>query len=119
MRILVKELHVGMSGSRVEVEVVFLDVLAVIPLVAAQAEEALLQDRIATVPQGQREAHQFVAIREAREAVFAPAIGSRARVVVREVLPGCPVRAVVFTNRAPLSLAQVGPPALPVSLALA
>ena len=38
--------------------------------------------------------------------------------VVREILPGGPVRAVVFANGAPGALAQIGPPALPVRLAL-
>jgi len=39
----------------VEVEVVLLDVLAVVALVAGDAEQALLEDGVAAVPEGQRE----------------------------------------------------------------
>src|SRR6202140_3828148 len=39
--------------------------------------------------------------------------------VVRQVFPGIPVRAVVFTHGAPCTFAEVGPPALPVLLACA
>jgi hypothetical protein len=43
-------------GGAVEIEVVLFDVLAVIPLAVAQPEQPLLEDRIAPVPQRQREA---------------------------------------------------------------
>ena len=51
--------------------------------------------------------------RDAGDAVLAPAIGAAAGVVVREVVPGVAVRAVVLAHRAPLALAQVRPPRLP------
>jgi len=44
----------------VEVEVVLLDVLAVVALVAGDAEQALLEDGVAAVPEGQREAEPLV-----------------------------------------------------------
>jgi len=44
--ILVEVLHVGMSGCAVEVEIVFLHVLAVIPLTVRESEEAFLEDRV-------------------------------------------------------------------------
>ena len=53
--ILVQILHVGVRRRRVEVEVVFLHVLAVIALVAGQAEDPFFQDGIALVPQRQGE----------------------------------------------------------------
>ena len=105
-----------MSGGGVEIKVILFDVLSVIPFVAGQAEQPLLQNRIAAVPQAQREANQLVAIGDAADPVFAPAVGPGARVVVRKILPGCPVRAVILTHRSPLPLAQIGPPALPVGL---
>ena len=55
-----------------------------------------------------------MAIADAGEAVFVPAVGARPRVVVREVVPGRAVRAVVLAHRAPGALAQIRPPALPV-----
>src|ERR1700742_573376 len=49
----------------------------------------------------------------AGNAVLAPAIGPAAGVIVREMLPCSPVRAVVLADRAPLALAQIRPPAPP------
>ena len=114
--ILVEHLHVGVRRRGVEVEVVLLDVLAVIALAAGEPEEALLEDRIAPVPQGQREAEPPVVVGDPGDPVLAPAVGARARVVVREEIPGRPVGAVVLAHRAPLALGQVGPPAPPVDV---
>ena len=55
LRILVVIAQVAVARRGVEVEVILLDVLAVVALVAGQAEGALLEDRIAAVPQRQRE----------------------------------------------------------------
>jgi len=48
--ILVEVLHVRVRRSRVEVEVVFLNVLAVVPLAVSQPEQALLDDRVLAIP---------------------------------------------------------------------
>ena len=114
LRILVQILHVGMRGRRVEVEVVFLHVLAVIALVAGQAEDPFFQDGIALVPQRQGETDHLVAVADAGQSIFVPAVGAGTGVVVREIFPGVSVRAVVFAHGAPGALAEVGPPALPV-----
>src|SRR6185503_6528672 len=114
LRILVERLHVGVRRRAVEIEVVLLDVLAVIPLRPRQAEEALLDRLVASVPQRQREADVLVAIADPGDAVFVPAIGARARLFVGEVVPGIAVRAVVFAHRAPRALGEVRAPALPV-----
>src|SRR5207249_57608 len=82
--ILVEELHVGMRRRRVEIEIVFLDVLAVIALWSGEAEEALLEDGVVPVPQRQREAEPLVVVRDASDTVLAPAIDARARVVMGE-----------------------------------
>ena len=113
LRILVQVLHVRVRRRRVEVEVVLLHVLAVVALAVGQAEGALLEDRIAAVPQRQREAQHLVVVADAAQAVLAPAVGARARLVVGEVVPGVAVVAVVLAHRAPLPLAQVGSPLLP------
>src|SRR5204862_4293607 len=60
-----------------------------------------------------RETQSLFVVADAREAVFAPAVGSRPRVIVSEVVPGVAVRAVVLAHRAPLALAQVRTPLLP------
>ena len=114
LRILVEVLHVGVRRRGVEVEVVLLHVLAVIALAAGDTEEPLLHDRIAAVPEREREAQPLVVVRDAGQAILSPAIGPGARVLVGEELPGGPVRAVVLPDRAPLPLGHVRAPPLPV-----
>ncbi len=62
LRIFVQTLHVGVGRRAIEVEVVLLDVLAVIPLAVGQSEQALLQDRIALVPHCNREAQLLLVV---------------------------------------------------------
>src|SRR5947207_2512790 len=114
LRILVEVLHVGVGRRVVEVEAVLLDVLAVIALRACETEEALLEDHVAAVPEGQREAESLVVVRDAGQAVLAPAVGARAGVIVREIFPGRAPGTVIFAYGAPLPLGQVRAPAPPV-----
>ena len=107
-----------MRRSAVQVEVVFLHVLAVIAFVARQSEQTLFEDGIALIPQREGKADQLMAIRDARKSVFVPAVRSGTGVIVREIFPGVSVRAVIFANRAPCAFAEVGTPALPMLLAL-
>jgi hypothetical protein len=116
LRVLVEGLHVRVGRRRVEVEVVVLDVLAVVALRASEAEEPLLQDRVLLVPEGQREAEALMVVRDPKEPVLAPAVRAGAGVVVREGIPGGPARRVVLADRAPLPLREVGPPPPPVGL---
>ena len=118
LRILVEVLHVRVGRRAVEVEVVLLDVLAVIALAVGQAEEALLEDRVLAVPQRQGEAEPLLVVGDAGQAVLAPAIGARARLVVGEVVPGVAAFAVVLADGAPLAFAEVRPPFLPGDLSL-
>ena len=67
-----------------------------------------------SVPQRQREADVLMPIGDAGEPVLIPAIGSRAGVIVRKVVPRGAVRAVVFADGAPGAFTEVGSPALPV-----
>src|SRR5262249_35673612 len=94
---------------------VLLDVLPVVALVAGQPEETLLENGVALVPQREREAEAGVVVTDAGQAVLAPAICAGAGMVVGEILPGGPIRAIVFADGSPLALAQVRPPPPPVS----
>ncbi len=114
LRIFVQIPHVGVRGSGIQVEVTLLAVLAVISLVAGQTEEALLEDRVAAVPQRDGEADPLVPVGNTGNAVLVPAVSLGSGVVVRDVFPGRAVLAVVFPHRAPGPLAQIRPPALPV-----
>src|SRR5262249_37642731 len=93
-----------------------LDVLAVIAFAVGQPEQAFLQDGVLAVPEGQREAEPLLVVGNAGQAVFAPAIGAGARLVVAEIIPGVAVLAVVFADRAPLAFAEVWAPLLPGGL---
>src|SRR5207244_1238053 len=118
LRVLVQVLHVGMRGRRVEIEVVFFDVLAVIPLAARQPEGPLFEDRISTVPQRNGKANELAPIADAGQPIFIPPVGLGPRMVVRQVIPRGAVRAVVLAHCSPRPLAEVRPPALPMPLAL-
>ena len=118
LRVLVQVLHVRVRRRAVEVEVVLLHVLAVVALAVGESVEALLQDRVALVPQRQREAQPLLVVADSAETVLAPLVGARARLVMREVVPGVAVFAVVLADRAPLPLAEVGSPFLPRDLRL-
>ena len=45
-----------MGRSTVEIEVVLLDVFAVVALAIGQAEQSLLQNRVVAIPEGKSEA---------------------------------------------------------------
>src|SRR3569832_1992854 len=103
-----------MRGRTVEVEVQLLHVLAMVALRIREPEEPLLQDRILAIPQRERHAPAQRVVAESGNAVFAPTLRAAARMVVRKVVPGCAVRTVVLAYGAPLALAEVRSPALPV-----
>src|SRR5262249_20054670 len=112
-RILVQELQVRMSRRAVQVEVVLLDVLPVVALGVGQPEHPLLQDRVAAVPQCQRETQPLPVVAHAGDAVLAPPVRPATRLIGGEVRPGVPAAAVVLPDPAPLPLAQVRPPLAP------
>ena len=118
LRVLVEVLHVGVGWRRIEIEVVFLHILAVIPLAVVQPKQPFLENRIFAIPQRQRKAEPLAVIGDAAQAIFPPAVGARTGVVMREVIPGVAVVAVVLTDRSPLALAQVRPPLFPGRLLL-
>src|SRR5277367_3811150 len=118
MRVLVEVLHVRVGGSAIEVKVVLLYVLAMITFAVGQAEKPLLEDRIFAVPQRDREAQHAVNVANPGQTVLAPTVCARARLVMREIVPGIAVLAVVFADGAPLPLAKVGTPFFPRNLGL-
>src|SRR6185503_9887035 len=113
LRVLVEHLQIGMSRRRVEVVIELLHVLAVIAFAVGQSEQPLLQNRIAAVPQRQRQTQSLLVIAESSEAVFTPAINAAARMIVRKVRPHVAVRTVVLAHGSPLALAQIRAPLFP------
>src|SRR5262249_28393210 len=96
--------HVGMGRRRVEVEVVLLDVLAMVALAVREPEQSFLEDRVAAVPQREGETQALPVVRDPAEAILAPAVCAGPGLVVPEVIPRVPVAAVILADRAPLSL---------------
>ena len=84
LRVLVEHPHVGVGRRAIEVEVVLLDILAVIALRTRQAEASLLEDGVTPIPERDRQAQVLEAVAKARQAVLVPAVGTAAGVVVRE-----------------------------------
>jgi hypothetical protein len=98
----------------IEVEIALFAILAVISLVASEAEESLLQNGVAFVPKGEREADLLVAVADARESVFIPPVSGGSCVVMRQVFPRGTTRAVVFAYGAPCALGKIRSPSLPM-----
>src|SRR5204862_7696347 len=92
---------------------VLLRVLAVVSLRSGQAEDALLQDRVAAVPECEGQAEALVAVADAGQAVLVPAVGAGPGVIVGQVLPRRSARRVVLAHRAPGALRQVRAPESP------
>src|SRR3989441_13225672 len=62
LRVFVEVLHVSVRGSRIEVEIVFLYVLAVIPFVTCQTEEPFFENGVFSVPEGNSETDMLMAV---------------------------------------------------------
>ena len=75
LRVVVAPPVPGVRRCRIEVPPVLLGVLAVVPLVAGQSEDPLLQDRVAPVPEGEPEAEELLDVRETGEPVLSPPVG--------------------------------------------
>ena len=113
LRVHVAPAHPRVSRRRVEVEPVLLDVLAMVSLLAGEAEQPLLEDGVLAVPECEGEAEPLPVVADPGQAVLVPAIRARPRVFVRKEVPRVTVRAVVLPHGAPCPLAQIGSPAPP------
>ncbi len=118
LRILVDKVQPAMAWCRIAIEIRLLHVLAAIALAAGQAEGALLQKRVAAVPQRQRETQVLAFVADAAQPILVPTIGPRARLLVAESVPRLAIGAVVLAYRAPGALCQIRPPHTPVRLTL-
>ena len=115
LRILVEHLHVGMRRRAVEVVVILLDILGVVSFMTVESEEALLQDRVALIPEGDAEADVLKAVAKPAEPVLVPAISAAACLRVREIAPGVSVGGIVLADGSPGAIADVWPEVFPVN----
>src|SRR5919201_6684457 len=102
-----------MGRRGVEVEPIFLGVLAVVALDAGEAEYPLLQDRVGAIPEREREAQRLAVVANPAQAVLVPPVRPRPCVVVRKEAPGVAVRAVILADGSPSPFAQIGTPLPP------
>src|SRR5262245_32046791 len=70
-------------------------------------------DWIPAVPERKCQAENLTVVTVACQAALVPAVSAGTSVVVREVIPGRPARAVVLSHGAPCPLAGVRPPVPP------
>src|SRR3981081_463656 len=97
----------------IEIEPVFLYVLAVIALVAGESEHPLFENRVAAIPERERENQQLVTVANARDAVFTPAISLATRHVMRKKLPRATVGTALLAHASPRTLTDIWPPLAP------
>src|SRR6202023_3534363 len=95
LRVVVSPAVPSVARYRVEIPPVLLYVLAVVTLRPGQPERPLLEDGGAPVPQREPPGKPLLDIAEAGQAVFSPPVRPGPGMIVREVVPGIPVRAVV------------------------
>src|SRR5437588_9801678 len=107
-----------MRRGIVQVKVIFLYVFAVIAFAVRQAEEPLLENRVLAVPQCQREAEVLFIIGNTGDAVFTPAVGARAGLIVSKEIPGVTSWTIVFAYCPPLALTEVWSPLFPIRCCL-
>ena len=119
LRVQVTPPHPRVGRRAVEIPPVLLGVLAVVALGTGESENPLLQDRVASVPEGEREAQPLLVIADPAEPVLIPAVHPRPGVVMREPVPRLAVLAVVLSHRPPRPLAQVRAPLTPCGRILA
>ena len=76
-----------MGGGGIEIVIELFAILAMIALAIGQAKQALLENRIAFVPEGKRKAKSLVMISESGDAILAPSIRTTAGMIVGEISP--------------------------------
>src|SRR6516162_1713255 len=103
LRIFVEGFQVGMGWSRIKVVIDLLDVFAVVSLAVRQAEQSLLQNRVFSVPDHEGQTNALMSVAESADPVLAPAIGATSRLIVREIIPGGSIWAVILTHSSPLA----------------
>ena len=116
LRIFVEPFAVGMGRRRVEIVVELLDVLAVVALRTGETEEALLEDRVISIPEGETEAEPAEPVAQSHQTILTPPVGTTARLIKGEGGPDIAVRRVILAHCPPLTLREVGAPELPEAL---
>jgi hypothetical protein len=110
LRVVISPTQPGVAGQPVEIPPILLDVLAVVSLRSGEAEHALFQDRVNTVPKSQGQTKIMVNVRKTGHAVFVPSVGPGSRVIMWKEAPGVAVVAVVLPYGGPGALREIWAP---------
>jgi hypothetical protein len=92
-----------MGREIVEMVIQLFYVLPVVALLISQAEEPFLQDGVFPIPEGDGETEILEKIGDTPEAVLPPLIGAAVRMVIRKIVPGVAIGAIVFADSTPLA----------------
>jgi hypothetical protein len=76
-----------MRRSAIEVEIIFLDVLAVIALTRREVKSPLFQDRIIAIPKSKAEHQKLIAIADSGQAIFATTISLTSSLIMGKKIP--------------------------------
>src|SRR5262249_10652619 len=96
-----------------QVVVKLLTVFTVIAFAIGKAKKAFLQNRVPSVPESQGQTEALMIVAEAGDAIFTPTIGTTARLVMAEIIPGGSIGTIILANSSPFAFAQVGSPEPP------
>src|SRR6266566_3220174 len=113
LRVFVQSLHIRMSWGIVEKEIIFFDILPMVAFRIRQAEEPFLQNWIGLVPQGKSKTHESLIVTNTQQAILAPTIGARTRVIMWEVIPCITIDGIILTYSTPLAFTKIRSPAIP------
>ena len=78
LRVFVETFAVGMGRGRVEIVVELLDVLAVVALRTGETEEALLEDWILAIPEGETETESAEPVAQPHQTILTPPVDTAA-----------------------------------------
>src|SRR5579871_6391371 len=98
LRVLVEVTQIRMTRRRIEMKVILFDVFAVIAFGIIQTEKPFLEDAVAAVPERRCENQKLIAIADAGDRVFAPAIRFGDGLIMSEKVPRFAIGAVIFAN---------------------
>src|SRR5260370_2280030 len=110
--------HIAVGRSVVTLVLLLFDVFPAVALWPGQPKEAFFQDRIAPVPERQREADVLQAVAYSRYSAFTPTGGPGARVRMRHVVPGGAIWTVVRAHSSPRALTHLRAPPFPLARTL-
>src|SRR5262245_52332395 len=110
--------YIFTSVCPLPLEVILLDVLAMVALAIGQPEQPLLEDGVLAVPERQRETQDLVAVADPGQVVLPPAVCAGARLIMGQIVPGVAGVAIILPHRLPLPLAEIGAPLAPWPMTL-